>query len=246
MGKLGARLIKYRCNTVWDQIGRFKVDFVDLLIRELALASVYIPKRHQEDHRRLRLFIGLIEQPFPSIGPEPHGARKAIDPRLPHHLITIGVNFIDGFYPKRAGHRLRNRVVVSHDRTDRRFGSFLVGKVCITCLSPDMGDPFRGWNHIWAGKNADYVAIKFTERHRHVLGGQRMLQFIEAIVFLILLVHKVSPSGAGGYYSAQRQPAIRAKPALSLDWKIAEDIQNVCSGDAATQLPDRCIRVRAI
>ena len=66
-GKLGTRLIEYRRNAVRDQIGCFKVDFVDLLIRELAVASVYFLKRHQEDHRRPRLFVGLSEQSIPSI-----------------------------------------------------------------------------------------------------------------------------------------------------------------------------------
>ena len=66
-GKLGTRLIEYRRNAVRDQIGCFKVDFVNLLIRELAVASVYFLKRHQEDHRRPRLFVGLSEQSIPSI-----------------------------------------------------------------------------------------------------------------------------------------------------------------------------------
>lgn len=123
---------------------------------------------------------------------------------------------------------------MSHDRTDRGFGGFLIGKICLTCLSPDMGHPFRGRDHIRAGKNTDYVAIKFTERHGHVLDGQRMQQRAETLEFLIGLVHKYLPVLLGIFYSARRQPAIRAKPASSSDRKIAAGTPNVRSGEAAT------------
>lgn len=96
-GKLGPGLIEHHGDAVRDQIGCFKIDLVDFVLREFALAGVDILKRHQEDHRRPRLFVGLIEQAAPGIRSQPHGAREAIDPRLPHDFVTIGIDLVDRF-----------------------------------------------------------------------------------------------------------------------------------------------------
>lgn len=74
--------MEYRSHAVRDQIGCFKVDLIDLVFRKLAVAGVNVLQSHQEDHRSPRLFVCLIEQAFPSIRFQPHGAGETIDPRL--------------------------------------------------------------------------------------------------------------------------------------------------------------------
>lgn len=61
--------MEYCSDAVWDQIWCLQVDLVDLLIGELTLAGIDILKRHQEDHRLPRLFVGLIEKLVPSFRP---------------------------------------------------------------------------------------------------------------------------------------------------------------------------------
>ena len=66
-------------HTIRDQVGGFTVDFINLVLTELALPKVDILQRHQEDHAGPGFFICAIKRRLPCIRSQPHGAGERMN-----------------------------------------------------------------------------------------------------------------------------------------------------------------------
>ncbi len=110
-------------DTIRDQVRGLQVDLVDLVIGELAGPLVDILQRHQEDQGRSCLFVGLLQQGLPSVGPQAQRASESIDPWFPEDFVTVPIDLIDRLDPRGFCQCRGDPVVVVHDRRDRRFRS---------------------------------------------------------------------------------------------------------------------------
>lgn len=189
LAEFWARLRQDGGHTIRDQVGGLTVDFINLVLRELALPKVDILQRHQEDHAGPGFFICAIEKRLPCVGSQPHGAGETVHPRLPQDLVTIRVDFINRLTPQRSGHGPGHGIVMLHDGPDGFLGGLLAWKLRIASFAPDMGESFGRWDHLGAGEKACDVPVKLAQRHGHGLEGQGVQQGVQTIQPLVFLIY---------------------------------------------------------